>query len=430
MDSSAQFFPVLSFLGVVVQLGGALALIGLFVMMRHFVLRREYFTAWVTGWAAFAIAIGALVVRYFLAHGMIGTAVDDSHIAIRLLYFIYQLAKGLGFALFVRGTLMYVGGGGAGKNTTKNLWVVALLLAVLSSLASRRGLEEMVIWQAVLAVPALGYCAASFLWLPPARRTAGTLASGVCFGLLAVLWLGYAVAFGIVSKDPVASQIGAMAVLVRFNSYCDVTLNVVLGYAMILVLMEDAQRELRDAQAELSVAHDRLRRAALYDALTDSLNRRAYSEGVGLEMARATFGTAVLADLDNLKQVNDKFGHAAGDQLLRRCADAVRSTLRPYDRLYRWGGDEFLVIVASARVSEVLDRLRQAIDRAEPVDAGEPVRLQVSLGAADFSDSEELEQAIERADRAMYQEKTRRKASLPPSGMIDSRTPASAPAMQ
>jgi diguanylate cyclase (GGDEF)-like protein len=164
----------------------------------------------------------------------------------------------------------------------------------------------------------------------------------------------------------------------------------------------------------LRVTHDQLRRAALYDSLTDSLNRHAYAEGVGLDMVRATFGTVVLADVDNLKYVNDQFGHAVGDQLLRRCADVFRATLRPYDKLYRWGGDEFLLIVPSARTSDVLERLKIALDAAEPVHAGhgsqDPIRLQVSLGAADYASSEQLSYAIERADRAMYREKGRRKS--------------------
>jgi diguanylate cyclase (GGDEF)-like protein len=200
---------------------------------------------------------------------------------------------------------------------------------------------------------------------------------------------------------------------------------------MIVALMEDAKREIDDAQAELRVTHDQLRRAALYDSLTDSMNRRAFAEGVGLDMVRATFGTVVIADLDNLKLVNDTKGHTAGDQLLRQCADVLRSTLRPYDKLYRWGGDEFLLIVPSAHATDVVARLRDTIDGAEPVIAGvppEPTPLAVSLGAADFASSEELQLAIERADRAMYAEKGRRKGEARPAEVR--LTPTSLPAIR
>jgi diguanylate cyclase (GGDEF)-like protein len=429
MQAPHQTFPVISFLGVVVQLVGALMLIGLFALLRRFVLRRAYFNAWFTAWQLFAVAILALVIRYMFLPGIVGE-VDEQSAIVRATYFVYQMAKALGFVFFLRGTLMYVAGARAGMLAMKQLWAVAAVFALASTLLSTRGLNELVIWQSAVAVPALGYCASILLWLPRSRRTAGSVATGAGFALLALLWLAYAGAFGLVVRGITSLLATDARAFVSFNSYFDLTLNILLGYAMIVVLMEDAKREVDDAQAELRITHDQLRRAALYDSLTDSLNRRALAEGVGLEMVRATFGTVVLADVDNLKLVNDHYGHAAGDRLLRRCADVLRATLRPYDKLYRWGGDEFLLIVPSARSSDVLERLHAALVTAEPVDTGaegEQVRLQVSLGAADYASSEELNFAIERADRAMYQEKSRRKSD-PRGGMPDVRiTPASIP---
>jgi diguanylate cyclase (GGDEF)-like protein len=411
MQPPAQTFPVLSFLGVVVQLGGALMLLSLFVMLRRFVLRRAYFSAWALAWGAFAVAILALVVRYILAPGLVGTSLDESVPSVRALYFVYQMSKGIGFVYFARGTLMYVAGSAQGVLITRRLWIFAALFAALSTLVSRAGLNEMVIWQSAIAVPALGYCASALLWLPRPRRTAGSIATGTSFALLAALWLIYAGAFAgaIGPHAPVSAPVDT---IVGLNSYFDLALDMLLGYSMILMFMEDAKREMHDAQAELRVTHDQLRRDALYDSLTDSLNRRAFAEGVGLEMIRATFGTVVIADVDKLKLMNDRFGHSAGDRLLRRCADALRGTLRPYDKLYRWGGDEFLLVVPSARGSDVLARLQSSIDACEPLAVGEPLgemRLSVSLGAADYASSEELTAAIESADRAMYAEKNRRK---------------------
>lgn len=409
----SQTLPVLSFLGVVVQLGGALLLLSLFGLLRRFVLRRGYFGAWATAWASLALAIAALVVRYVIAPGLVGTSLGDDQSTTRALYFVYQFAKCLGYIYFLRGTLMYVAGSASGIVATQRLWIFAVIFAAASTLASRQGLNEMVVWQAAIAVPALGYCASALLWLPRSRRTVGNVATGTCFALLAVLWLAYAVLFAMVIAAPPGPLVERARGVVAFNSYFDLLLNVLLGYAMVLVLMEDAKREVDDAQAELQVTHDQLRRAALYDSLTDSLNRRAFSEGVGLDMVKATFGTVVIADLDNLKLVNDRFGHAAGDRLLRQCSDVLRATLRRYDKLYRWGGDEFLLIVPAARGAEVVDRLQAAIDAAPALEAGDGERasLAVSLGAADYASAEELDLAIERADRAMYTEKARRKAA-------------------
>ena len=416
MQAPSQSISVLSFIGVVVQMGGALLLIALFALLRRFVLRRAYFRAWSAAWTVVAIGIAALAVRYILAPELIGTSLDENEPLTRALYFVYQSCKGLAYVYFVRGTLMYVTGNTAGLRATRRLWVGALLFGLVSTLASRDGLNEMVVWQSAIAVPALGYCAVALLRLPRPRRTTGSTTTGAGFAVLSLLWVAYAITFSIaIWTSPALPLTEAALRFVAFNSYYDLTIDLLLGYAMILALMEDAKREVDDAQAELRLTHDRLRRAALTDSLTDSLNRRAFADGVGLEMVRATFGTVVMADIDNLKRANDRHGHSIGDQLIRHCAEVLRRELRPYDKLYRWGGDEFLLVLPSARASDVLGRLRGVLDRADPIprtSVGPTVRLQVSLGAADYASSAELEAAIESADGAMYAEKRRRKGDV------------------
>jgi diguanylate cyclase (GGDEF)-like protein len=415
MQAPSQSFPVLSFIGVAIQLGGALLLIALFALLRRFVLWRAYFTAWSTSWSAIAVAIGAVLLRYILMPEIIGSSLDERHPVTLTLYFIYQTCKGLALVYFVRGTLMYVTGNTAGLRATRGLWIAAVVFALVSTGASHSGLNEMVVWQSVVAVPALAYCALILLRLPRPRRTKGSTGTGAAFALLAALWLMYAITFVLMLKRPADAGTDWSFAFARLNPYFDLTVDLVLGYAMILALMEDAKREVDDAQAELRLTHDRLRRAALTDSLTDSLNRRAFADGVGLEMVRATFGSVVMADIDNLKRANDRHGHSIGDQVIRHCAEVLRRELRPYDKLYRWGGDEFLLVLPSARTTDVLDRLRRAIEDADPIARSTPgpvVRLQVSLGAADYTSSAELEAAIERADKAMYAEKRRRKSDI------------------
>jgi diguanylate cyclase (GGDEF)-like protein len=413
MQSPSQAFSLLSAIGVVADLGGALMLIALFLLLRHFVLRREYFSAWANAWMAFAVATSALVVRTALDLGGAAPGFDDDHVVVRFLYFIHQISKTLGLLFFVRGAVVYVVGSSGRLIATRALWIAATAFGIVTTLASNGGLNEMILWQSAAAAPSLAFCAACLFRLPHPRRTTGSVATAVCFALLSAVWLVHAVAFWSSFGGLPADLAPRSATFVAFHSYFDLTLNALLGYAMIVLLMEDAKREFDAAQAELRVTHDQLRRAALYDSLTDSLNRHAYAAGVGLDMVRATFGTVVLGDLDNLKEVNDRYGHAAGDQLLRHCADVFRATLRPYDKLYRWGGDEFLLIVPSAHTSDVLDRLASALDAAETVHvghgSGDEVRLHVSLGAAEYTSSEQLSRAIDRADRAMYEEKSRRK---------------------
>jgi diguanylate cyclase (GGDEF)-like protein len=407
---SAATLPLV---GSILQLGGGALLVGFFVLLRRYVFRRPYFSAWVSAWAAMTIGIAAVVARYLFVR-QVAPETTDSSALVRSLYFVYQAANLLAFVFFLRGTVMYVAGGRgtAGIFGRRLLVVGALIVAAVSSIFAQSGLNEMVIWQSLFAVPTLGYCGSALLWLPGSRRTLGTVVTGVGFSLLAGLWLVYGGAFALAIGQGTTPLAQAATVFVQFNPYFDLLLDVLLGYGMVVMLMEDAKREVSDAQAELRLSHDRLSRAAMFDSLTDSLNRRAFVEGVGLEMARATFGTVVMADIDNLKLVNDQHGHVVGDLLIRRCADVLRSALRPYDKLYRWGGDEFLLIVPSAYVGDMMDRLRAALMTAEPVRSPmdqRVVTLEVSIGGANYASAEEINAAIDRADLAMYEDKGRRK---------------------
>ena len=399
---------VVSFIGVVVQLGGELLLVLLFVLLRGYVLRRNYFSAWTGAWACGAIAIAALVTRYVIMPRF-ASPIDTTSLAVRSLYLVYQFGKLGSFALFVAGTAMYV----TGTRTIASRTVVisgAAIYSIISLFASSGNLNELVVWQTPIAVVALGSCAAMLFTLPPSRRTLGSVAGGTAFTALASLWLTYGIAFGLGASPSTPAW---ATVVMRFNTYLDLLLNIALGFTMVVLLMEDAKREVDDAQNELRIKHDQLRRAAMYDPLTESMNRRAFEEGVGLEMARGTFGTVVIADLDNLKAVNDAFGHASGDRLLRQCADLLRTALRPYDKLYRWGGDEFLLVLPSARGSDVELRLMAVLDSAEPLvfaEKGGKVTLAVSLGTADYTSAESIEESIRLADQAMYRQKNARKS--------------------
>lgn len=400
---------VVSFIGVLVQLGGELLLVTLFLLLRRFVLRRGYFTAWTAAWLCGSIAILALCIRYILMPHFADRPIDETETTVRILYFIYQVGKLSSFALFVAGTAAYVTGMRL-AGSRNFVFAGAVAYAFASLVGSEGDLNQMIVWQAPLAVVCLGACAALLFTLPPSRRSLGSMTGGSAFAALATLWLAYGIAFG---SNEGGQLTGWAAWIVHFNTYLDLLLNIALGFAMVVILMEDGKREVDDAQSELRVAHDQLKRAALYDTLTDSLNRRAFAQGVGLDMARGTYGTVVIADVDNLKAVNDSHGHAAGDRLLRQCADLLRSTLRPYDKLYRWGGDEFLLVIPSARGEDVHARLAETLAGATPIAVGHgtlAVRLEVSLGTADYTSAESLETSIQLADEAMYRQKHARKS--------------------
>jgi diguanylate cyclase (GGDEF)-like protein len=148
-----------------------------------------------------------------------------------------------------------------------------------------------------------------------------------------------------------------------------------------------------------------LEHAALTDALTGTYNRRYFSEVVGTEMARVERDLSrlslLLIDLDHFKAINDLHGHAVGDIALKAVSAILKSQLRPSDRLFRWGGEEFVVLAPSAALTDALalaERLRRSCEAAAIPGVG-PVTL--SIGVAEFA-GDTLEDWIRRADRALY----------------------------
>jgi diguanylate cyclase (GGDEF)-like protein len=147
--------------------------------------------------------------------------------------------------------------------------------------------------------------------------------------------------------------------------------------------------------------------AASTDWLTDTMTRRGFYERLDHELARARrYGgpvSVILADLDNLKLLNDAGGHEAGDEALREIADALRSAARATDFIGRLGGDEFALLLPGAGTEEavvVSERLLQAV-RAEADSA-----LTASLGVAEWAGPPERGEALlRRADAALYSAK-------------------------
>ena len=155
---------------------------------------------------------------------------------------------------------------------------------------------------------------------------------------------------------------------------------------------------------------------ARVDPLTASLNRHAfYSMVEGSRTTEGAAGCVAIVDLDALKPVNDTFGHAAGDAAIRAVARAIRQVVRADDLVFRWGGDEFLVVLFG--VSEDAARRRldglDAMLAAVPVPgSAEPLAVTASIGVSAFEAVAGLEKALEAADERMYRRKlTRRSAA-------------------
>jgi len=161
--------------------------------------------------------------------------------------------------------------------------------------------------------------------------------------------------------------------------------------------------------AEAKQLYQREQELSREDFLTGLNNSRAFSEALQSEAIRARRYhhqiTIVYIDLDNFKQVNDRYGHHAGDLLLSAVADALRSSIREVDVAARLGGDEFALLLPetdSDAVRLVLDKFESAVPEAVTI-RGAPSPVSFSAGAVTFVQPlDSIEQMIQHADRVMY----------------------------
>jgi diguanylate cyclase (GGDEF)-like protein len=171
------------------------------------------------------------------------------------------------------------------------------------------------------------------------------------------------------------------------------------------------------AQASIALENARLHRLVERQANTDGLtelpNRRHFEEALDVEISRAErFGGSlalILADLDDFKQVNDRYGHQAGDDVLQTFADILRTTVREIDLPARYGGEEFAVLLPQTDLegaSELAERLRRAL-AARPMSThpGGLVAVTASFGVAAFPEAPTPAALFASADEALYRAK-------------------------
>jgi diguanylate cyclase (GGDEF)-like protein len=152
--------------------------------------------------------------------------------------------------------------------------------------------------------------------------------------------------------------------------------------------------------------------AALMDHVTGLGNRTAYERSLDREVDIAkrqiTPLSLIVIDIDKFKNINDSFGHSIGDQALSMVADKITHTLRRSDIAFRYGGEEFVLILNNtdkAGAEEVAERLRKAIADARYQVANSDLSMTVSLGVAELKTEEFGYHLFKRADKAMYEAK-------------------------
>lgn len=159
----------------------------------------------------------------------------------------------------------------------------------------------------------------------------------------------------------------------------------------------------------------KLQEQATHDCLTGLGNRSYFQQHFQDELQRKdryqADSAVLLLDLDHFKEINDNFGHDAGDYVLKQVSELIRAQLRSIDIVARWGGEEFSVLLPATTPDKAVaaaERIRSSLDRQPILYRGQPIRVTTSIGVTALStEDERIETVVRRADQALYRAKHR-----------------------
>lgn len=197
---------------------------------------------------------------------------------------------------------------------------------------------------------------------------------------------------------------GFIALIVLFNIYA-------VGQRRVL-------RHTREELVRQLIRSEAAEKLSLVDPLTEIFNRRYLDQIISREVSRAdrlgTGLTFLMTDVDGFKAVNTRFGHLVGDRILNEVAQVLKRTFRTSDTVIRYGGDEFLVVLADTHEQQArraVERLLEQVDRWNRTNPTVGYTMGLSCGLAAYTKGAKITDVLEAADQRMYQHKARRPAA-------------------
>jgi diguanylate cyclase (GGDEF)-like protein len=237
-----------------------------------------------------------------------------------------------------------------------------------------------------------------------------------------VCFAGFVVAIGLLALIAPAAFISQDEVHLQVT----VSRQLVVGLFVLVTLLNSylitRRFDLRRTRQKLissTIQNELVRLQSFTDPLTEVYNRRSLEDMAGRFISHArrlqNALTFMLIDVDKFKQVNTRFGHLTGDFVLAEVATLLRSSVRGSDAVVRYGGDEFLIILADTGTlgaGRVVQRIRKYLLDWNGAGHLDGFELNVSVGISEWSDGRTLDEMLDAADRAMYAEKSSSKPGL------------------
>lgn len=229
---------------------------------------------------------------------------------------------------------------------------------------------------------------------------AGDIVVVAALGLLLLSGARYVVAtfaLGYNGEEPAAS-------FWIYNGAFDLIIVLTLAIGTMLMVTDRMRAKLQERNADLATAKDALEIVANDDPLTGVSNRYPFHRCIQELGALAAYnGCLLMIDINNLKVINDTRGHVAGDRAICAVAERLRTLIRSDDRIFRWGGDEFVVLLFNTSPESAIERISRFGSRNVANGSGaNDVEVSISWGVAPFGAGKNIEDVLKTADIQLY----------------------------
>jgi len=369
---------------------GALVVTGLLLLL-FFYRRRIYILFWTGGWFLLAASM-------FLA----GRPAPTEKVGL-LSYGVSQFLGILSALFFVISADAY-----PARPRVRRGYAIVLLAVLLWFALGPVALGAWAVFAPghVLIAGALATAGIGHLVVLRQVRMLGAAVVGVALLLIAVshVWV-------VLRVDTPGSLVVADAFVFSLVMY------LIAALGMQLMTFEDMTWELRRTNRRLEAAQGKLRRMVITDPLTGCRNRRFFDEIIGRELTRHRRYdiplSVVFVDVDRFKAINDTLGHDAGDRVLREVAAFLLNNIREADYVFRWGGDEFVILLSCGEEEARRRGQKLQVEFARYADAAKlPPGVGLSMGCAEVTlDTKDVMSQIKEADEQMYRNKRRSRLS-------------------
>ncbi len=209
------------------------------------------------------------------------------------------------------------------------------------------------------------------------------------------------------------SNLPEMPQTLQYAYFLEMFLEMTIGVGIIILLFEASQSQLQEEMHKLVESDSQAREMGIRDRLTGLYNRHYFNDVIRRELARsrrhATALSVLLIDVDRFKEINDVRGHQVGDEVLQFVANYLTACLRESDLVFRWGGDEFLILLSHSDEASAAQKAEEMARRLPHIPGAEQLQPTLSVGWATHRPKAEFPKTLAEADARMYEMKLNRK---------------------